>query len=234
MKLAIMQPYFFPYLGYFQLINAADKFVVYDDIEYTKKGWINRNRILLNGKDFLFSIPLKKDSDFESINKRFLADNYPEHKKKIIGQIESAYSKSPEFNIVFPIIDECFSFSDTNLFNFIFNSINKICHYLEIKTEFILSSTLQMDAHLKGEDKVISVNKKLNSSVYINAIGGQELYSKDLFLKNDIELKFIKTRPIIYQQLKNEFVPDLSVIDVMMFNSKEKIQEYLQSYYTLL
>jgi len=234
MKIAIMQPYFFPYIGYFQLINAVDKFVVYDDIEYTKKGWINRNRILINGTEYLFSIPLKKDSDFQCINKRFLADNYPEHKKKLIGQISSAYSKSSEFKMVFPLIEECLNFPNANLFYFILNSLNKVCRYLDIQTEFILSSALTIDAGLKGENKVIEINKKLNSSIYINAIGGMELYSKENFSKNAIELKFIKTSPIIYPQFKNEFVSNLSIIDVMMFNPKEKIQGYLKSFYTLV
>jgi hypothetical protein len=234
MKLAIMQPYFFPYIGYFQLISAVDKFIVYDDIEYTKKGWINRNRILMNGKDFLFTLPLKKDSDFLSINKRFLADSYPSDKKKLIGQIQSAYSKSPGFATVFPVIEECLNFPDTNLFNFILNSILKVCHYLDIKTEIILSSSLEIDPRLKGEKKVIAINKKMNSSVYINAIGGQSLYSREEFLKNQIDLKFIQTMPVQYSQFQNEFVPNLSIIDVMMFNTREKIHEYLDSFYSLI
>jgi hypothetical protein len=234
MKLAIMQPYFFPYIGYFQLINAVDTFVVYDDIEYTKKGWINRNRILMNGKDFLFSIPLRNDSDFLEINKRFLADNYPEHKKKILGQVQSAYSRAPEFKKIFPLVEECMNFPDNNLFNFILNSINKTCAFLDINTQFILSSALKIDKGLKGEEKVVAINKILGSSVYINAIGGQELYSKENFLQNGIELKFIKMGTIQYKQFNNEFVPGLSIIDVMMFNPKEKIKEYLQSHFTFI
>ena len=233
MRIAIMQPYLFPYIGYFQLIHAVDTFVIYDDIEYTKKGWINRNRILINGQDHLFSIPLKKDSDYLTIDKRYLAENYPEYKKKIFGQVISAYSKSPEFKNVFPLIEDCMNFPDTNLFSFIFYSLKKLCFYLDIKTEFIKSSTLDIDPSLKGADKVIAINKKLNSSIYINAIGGQVLYSKETFSKNGIELKFIKTTPIIYPQFKNEFVPNLSIIDVMMFNPKEKVQEYLSSFYIL-
>jgi hypothetical protein len=233
MTIAIMQPYFFPYIGYFQLINAVDQFVIYDDIEYTKKGWINRNRILLNGADHLFSIPLKNDSDYLSIDKRSLAENYPEHKKKITGQLISAYSKSPEFKNIFPLIEDCMNYPDSNLFSFIFYSLKKTCGYLDIKTGFIRSSTLNIDPSLKGEEKVLAINKRLNSSIYVNAIGGQELYSKERFSDNNLELKFIKTTPIVYPQFKNEFVPNLSIIDVMMFNPKEKVQEYLRSFYIL-
>ena len=234
MKIAIMQPYIFPYIGYFQLINAVDKFVVYDDGEYTKKGWINRNRILMNGSDYLFSFPLKKDSDFQTIRNRLLADNYSEHKKKLIGRVSSAYAKSPQFKIVFPIVEECLNFENNNLFLFILNSLNKICCYLDIKTEFIISSVLNVNNSLKGEGKVIDINKKLNASTYINAIGGQALYSRETFSENNIKLMFIKTSEIVYPQFSNEFVPNLSIIDVMMFNSKEKIQEYLRSFYTLI
>lgn len=234
MKAAIMQPYIFPYIGYFQLINAVDKFVIYDDIEYTKKGWINRNRILINGTDHMFTIPLAKGSDFLPIDKRSLADNYFEHKKKILGQIHSTYIKSPHFKTVFPIIEDCLNFENKNLFSFIFNSLKVVCDYLDIKMEFIISSSLSIDTSLKGEDKVIAINKKIGATTYINAIGGQELYSKERFAENNIELKFIKTSPIVYPQFKNNFIPYLSIIDVMMFNSKEEIKEYLKSFYTLV
>lgn len=230
MKIAIMQPYLFPYLGYYQLINSVDKFVVYDEIEYTKKGWINRNRILINGTDHLFTIPVKNDSDFLHVNKRFLAENYNDHKKKLKNQIRSAYLKSPQFSIVFPIIEECLDFSNNNLFEFILNSIHKICSYLEIKTDLIISSALNINSSFKGENKVIEINKVLNSSIYINAIGGLNLYTKENFSKNNIELKFLKTDHIKYPQFKNEFVPGLSIIDVMMFNSKEKVKECLNAY----
>ena len=230
MTIAIMQPYLFPYIGYFQLINAVDKFVVYDEIEYTKKGWINRNRILMNGTDHLFTIPIKNDSDFLHVNKRFLADNYPGYKKKIKNQVSSAYSKSPQFNIVYPVIEECLDFDNYNLFEFLFNAVSKICDYADIKTEFVISSNLNIDADVKGEKKVIEINKILNSSLYINAIGGLDLYIKENFLKANIKLKFLKTDSIHYPQFKNEFIANLSIIDVMMFNSKEKIKGYLSSF----
>ena len=234
MKLAIMQPYFFPYIGYFQLINAVDKFVVYDNIEYTKKGWINRNRILVNGTKHLFSVPLKKDSDFLHINKRTLADNYPQFKNKLKGQIRSSYANSPHFKTSYPIIEECLDFEDPNLFLFILNSLKIVCSYLNIKTAFINSSTLSIDHNLRGEDKVIEINKILNLPTYIKAIGGVELYSKANFEKNNIELKFIKSAPIVYSQFNNEFVPGMSIIDVIMFNNREEISNYLNSYYQLV
>jgi hypothetical protein len=228
MKLGIMQPYFLPYIGYFQLINAVDVFVVYDNIEYTKKGWINRNRFLRNGQDVLFTIPLRKDSDFLNIKERYLAANFD--RPKLITQIRSAYIKSPEYKNVMPLIENCILYENENLFDYIFHSIKSVCAYLSIETEFYISSQIDINHELKGQNKVIEICEKNHASVYINAIGGQELYDKTDFEKHNIKLHFLKTHTIEYMQFKNEFVPNLSILDVMMFNSVEEINEMLDRY----
>ena len=234
MKLAIMQPYIFPYIGYFQLINTADKFVVYDNIQFTKKGWINRNRILVNGKDEFFTISLKKDSDFLNVDQRKLSDTFKTERIKLLRRITESYRKAPEFNSVYSLFESVINNDEENLFSFIYQSLQTVCKYLDIKTEFIISSAVPIDHQLKSQDKVIAICKALNAAKYINPIGGIELYSKEKFEQNNIELNFIKSDPIEYRQFKNEFVPWLSMIDVMMFNSKEKVQEYLQSGYTII
>ena len=104
MKLAIMQPYLFHYIGYFQLIHEVDEFVIYDNIEFTKKGWINRNRLLVNGKDSYITVPLKNDSDYLNVSERFLAGNWASEKKKILNRIFESYKKTENFETVFPII----------------------------------------------------------------------------------------------------------------------------------
>jgi len=230
MKLGIMQPYLFPYIGYFQLINVVDKFVVYDDIKYTKKGWINRNRILVNGKDQLFTLPLKKDSDFLDVCQRKLADNFGVERRKILNRIDAAYRKAPYFEEVFSIISDCMLYDEKNLFNFIYYSIKKVTDYLGIETKLVISSEIGMKERLKGEARVISICKKLGANHYINAIGGVELYNKDNFLKENIKLNFIKSDIIEYKQFDNAFIPSLSIIDVMMFNSREEIAKMLNSY----
>lgn len=234
MKLAIMQPYIFPYIGYFQLINAVDSFVLYDNIQFTKKGWINRNRILVNDKDDYITFPLKKDSDFVNIDQRTLAATFKEEKNKILRKLNECYKKAPEFKTVMPLLSEILNFEDNNLFRFIYNSITEICRFLEIDTEFIISSALPIDHNLKAQDKVIAICKALGATIYINPSGGTSLYSKETFNKNNIELKFIKTDDITYPQFDKEFVPWLSIIDVMMFNSKENIQQYLQTFYKII
>lgn len=230
MKVGIMQPYFFPYIGYYQLMNAVDTFVIYDNIEYTKKGWINRNRILVSGNDAYITLPLKKDSDFLSIRERYLADDWSSERRKMLNRIVESYRKAPFFNSVFPLIEQCIMFPDTQLFNFIQNSLELIRSYLGIISPLLVSSSLDVDHNLKSTQKVIAVCKNLNANTYINPIGGVELYSKDDFENAGVELKFLKTDPIVYPQYNYKFIPNLSLIDVLMFNSKSNIDQHVHSF----
>lgn len=234
MKLAIMQLYFMPYIGYFQLINAVDVFVVYDNIQFTKKGWFHRNRILVNGRDKMFSVPLKKDSDYLDVAQRVLADSFDIESKRMIRRIKASYQKAPYCKEVMPLVEECFQRGSGNLFDFIHTSLKLLTQFLQIDTKIIISSSIDIDHTLKSQDKVLAICKKLNADIYINAIGGQDLYVAEAFRNEGIELRFIKTKPVEYKQFDNEFVPWLSIIDVMMFNSKKRIKEYLHDYYSLI
>lgn len=225
-----MQPYFFPYIGYWQLINEVDKFVIYDNIEFTKKGWIRRNRILMHGKDRMISLPIKKDSDYLDVNKRYLADSFKKDKVKLINQIKMAYSKAPEFNMVFPLIETAINCEEDNLFEFIKTSIMTITEYLGMDTEIIISSDIDMDHSLMNKDRVIEICKKLHGNKYINPIGGVDLYSKEDFESEGISLEFIRADLVEYKQFNNMFVPGLSIIDVIMFNSKDRVKEMLEQY----
>lgn len=228
MKIGIMQPYFLPYIGYFQLLNAVDKYVIYDNIQYTKKGWINRNRILQNGKDLLITVPVEKDSDYLNIKDRLVSNGFD--RQKLLNQIREAYRKAPHFDSVISLIENIINVDENNLFRYIYNSVKTVCEYLNIDTEIIISSTLDIDHSLKGQDKVISICKKLGATDYYNAIGGQELYNVEDFKKENIDLHFLSANPIEYKQLKNEFVPWLSILDVMMFNSVDEIKTILENY----
>lgn len=234
MKLAIMQPYFLPYIGYFQLINLADEFVIYDNIEYSKDGWINRNRILVNGKDVFITLPLKKDSDYKDIKDRFIADNWHKERGKMLNKIKEAYRKSSCFDSVYPVIEKCILSEEKNLFGFIFKSLQVVCEYLEITTPFVISSAVPINHGLKSEKKVLALCKNRNADTYINPIGGLKLYSKSNFENEKINLQFLKTSGITYKQFENSFVPSLSILDVMMFNKKEIIKSFLNNSFTLL
>jgi len=228
MKLGIMQPYFLPYIGYFQLLNAVDKYVIYDNIEYSKKGWINRNRILMNGQDFLFTLPLKKDSDYKWVCEREISPSY--QPKKILEQIKSSYLKAPYFKEIDPLLASIFYHKETNLFAYIYNSVKTINHYLGINTEIIISSTLDIDHQLKSEDKLLAICKLMGARSYYNPIGGKEMYSKERFQSHGFELKFLASDLVPYQQYHHDFVPWLSIIDVLMFNAKEEVSNMLKKY----
>ena len=230
MKVGIMQPYFFPYIGYFQLMNAVDEFVVYDNIEFTKKGWINRNRILVNGKDAFITISLKKNSDYLDIRDRYLADSWPSDRVKMLNRIKESYRKAPQFDSAYPVVEKCLSCDDANLFNFILNSLNRVKEYLGIRTPLLISSTIQIDHALKAENKVIAICKARKADTYVNPIGGIQLYIKDEFKNESIDLQFLKTDEFSYTQFGNGFIPWLSMLDVMMFNSKEDILKMLGLY----
>ncbi|MBI1891043.1 MAG: WbqC family protein [Burkholderiales bacterium] len=229
---AVMQPYFFPYIGYFQLINAVDQFIVYDNIKYTKKGWINRNRILQHGKEALISLPLKSDSDFLDVVERELAPDFDGG--KFLNRLIESYRRAPCFKQVAPVLETVMRFEDRNLFRFIHHSILRVCEYLGIDTEITISSTLSIDHSLKNQEKVIALCKSVRADIYINPIGGTELYAKEEFQTQGIELKFLQALPFEYPQSGNEFVPWLSIVDVMMFNSVESIKERLDSGYQLI
>ena len=225
---AIMQPYFLPYIGYWQLLDAVDVFVIYVDIQYTKKSWINRNRFLNNNKDEYFTIPIKKDSDYLDIDKRVIADSFDKDKQKLLRKFESAYRKSPYFQDGMELLNECFGDEQKNLFEFIYHSIRKIIEKLNIDTKIIVSSTLKTNDR-KGADRVIATCKLLGASEYINPIGGMTLYDKDVFSKANIKLHFQNVNEVQYKQFDNKFIPSLSIIDTIMFNGFNGTRGFLQS-----
>jgi hypothetical protein len=232
MRVAIMQPYFFPYIGYFQLIAAADSFVVYDNIKYTKKGWINRNRMLANGRDEMFSLPLKADSDSLNIDQRVLAADFdPE---KLLNKLSGAYRRAPHFADVFPLVEEIVRYEESNLFRFLHHSIVKTCAHLGIGTEIRVSSGVAIDHSLTSQEKVLAICHAIGANTYVNAIGGRALYSAEAFRAKGVDLKFIQSKPFEYAQFGQPFVPWLSIVDVMMFNNRETVKEYVTGNYQLL
>lgn len=232
MKVAIMQPYFFPYIGYFQLIASADVFVIYDNIKYTKKGWINRNRMLLNGSDAMFSLPLRKDSDSLDVVQREISTDFD--RAKLLNQIKGAYRGAPFFDDVFPLLERVIQNKDSNLFRYIRYSVEVVCEALGIRTRIVTSSELPVERDLKSQDKVIAICKAIGADKYINSIGGVELYEKDEFYENGIDLSFINPWAFNYVQFGGEFVPWLSIIDVMMFNPLGEVSRITHNNFDLV
>jgi hypothetical protein len=200
---------------------SADLFVIYDNIKYTKKGWINRNRMLLNGSDAIFSIPIKSDSDQLDVVDRWISESFD--REKLLNQIRGAYQKAPHFSDTFELVSRIVLCNEDNLFRFVRSSVCEIASYLEIRTPVIESSAVQIDHELKAQDKVLAICNALGATEYINSIGGTELYAKDAFAQNGIALHFIKAKPFEYPQFGASFVPWLSMLDVLMFNSRASV-----------
>lgn len=225
-KIAIMQPYLFPYIGYFQLLKSVDEFVIYDDVQHIKRGWINRNNYLINGEKRLLTVSLEGASTSKLINEINVQDDFINYKKSIF----MAYAKAPYFNEVAAVVNEVCGFEDRNLAKFIAHSLHVIADYLKIGTPLIFSSELNNNKALRGQDKIIEICKLRDARQYINPIGGREIYDRSKFDGSGIILNFI--RPIItpYTQYKSEFIPGLSIIDVLMFNAPSKVSIMLDQY----
>ncbi len=220
------QPYFFPYLGHWQLINVSEFFVLSDSMQYIKKGYVNRNSILIDGKSHLFTLEVLGVHSDKLINEISVGNNA----EKLLKTIVSAYKKAPYFEVVYPILEEILLNDEKNLAKYLGFSIERIARYLDMDTRFIYLSDLQGETSLRAQERTIDICERLNADHYINSLGGQELYSKETFNEHGIKLNFIKNEAAAYRQFNNEFVPNLSIIDVMMFNSQEDIKEMLQKY----
>lgn len=231
MKIGIMQPYFMPYIGYWQLINAVDKFVILDDVNYIMRGYINRNSILLDGKPYRFTLPVEKASQNKLIKETTLSFTQ-KNKEDFLKTISNAYRKSPSFENVMPLVMEVVKNTEIDLTGFIRFSIEKVAAYLGIETEILLSSHIDKDNTLKAEKRIIEICKKLGADIYINPCGGRVLYKHSDFEREGIKLFFLETKKenIVYSQGQNFFIENLSMIDVLMNNNKPAVEKFLLEY----
>ena len=231
MKLALMQPYFFPYIGYFQLLNAVDHFVIYDDCQYIKQGWVNRNRYLNNGSPVYFTLPVSKGSMHDlMVDKTIQPQWLKKEAKKFLKSLKQSYSKAENSELL-DFIESVVLFESSDMVDYVENSIVKVCDILDIKTTISRSSLLGCDLSNNGQDRVLDVCKKLKATTYINPVGGAELYSKSEFSDQGIKLYFHKTSKIEYMQVgKEEHIPYLSIIDMLLNNGVEKTKSMLREY----
>ena len=229
MKVGIMQPYFLPYIGYWQLMNVVDRYVIYDDVNYIKGGWINRNRILSNGQVKYLNVPVLGASPNKLIHE-IRVNNDTRLVEKNLRAVEGAYRKAPCFADVYPLIEKIMRNGAGNIAEYNEYSFRVLAQYLGITTEFVLSSTLKKNNNLKAQEKVIHICELLGATEYYNAIGGRDLYNADDFMEKGIALKFLKPDRIQYEQFGAEFQDSLSILDVMMFNSKQEVQKFLDCY----
>lgn len=224
-----MQPYLFPYIGYFQLVKAVDTFVVYDDVNFINRGWINRNNLLVNGQASLFTVPLVGASQNRLIKDIPLAD-FDKWREKFLRTIAVNYRRAPFFDPVYGLLTGMLAPGSGYISQLVVASLKAIAGYLEIGTAIVDSSATYQNEHLKAQERILDICRQQACTTYINPIGGTELYNRDRFAAAGIELKFIKSKPINYRQFGQSFVPWLSILDVLMFNSVEEVNHLLNEY----
>lgn len=230
MKLAIMQPYLFPYLGYFQLIHAVDTFVFYDDVNFIKRGWINRNQILIDNKAALFTVPLKKPSQNKLINEIETAID-EKWLTQFFKTIEQNYKNAPYFKETFQLLKRVFEKKQAKISSIAIDCVLQISKYLKLNTQFEVSSIAYPDSDdFSKAERLIAICKEKGYNHYINPSGGKELYQKNTFKKEGITLSFIENELLPYKQFENEFVNGLSIIDVLMFNTREETMKLMSQY----
>ncbi len=217
MKLALMQPYFLPYIGYWQLLHAVDRFVVYDDVNYIKGGWINRNRILVDGRPAYLTVPVRKASSNRKINEHLLQPGRG-WRDKMCKTLEHNYRKAPYFEETFALFVDLIASETESLAPFLVRQIHLLSAHLGIDTEIVTSSERGYgNTHLRGQERVLDICVQEGCEVYVNAIGGRELYSSDRFQALGLELRFLESGMAPYAQPGVQgFVPFLSILDVLM------------------
>jgi hypothetical protein len=222
-----MQPYFFPYLGYYQLIAAVDAFVVYDDVMHIKRGWVNRNSILINCRSHRFTIPLSNASSRRLICETEIAgDGW---KQGLLESVRRSYSKAPCFADIYPLVESVVTKPQSFISALALDSLVAVMDYLGLEATLRETSRIYGNAGLKGQERILDICRQEKASAYINLPGGRELYSRDAFAGQGLELYFLQPNPVQYPQLRCDFVPNLSILDVLMFNDREAVQGMLRS-----
>jgi hypothetical protein len=225
-KLAVMQPYFLPYLGYFQLMAAVDKFVIYDDVAFIKGGWVNRNRILVHGREHLLSLPLRRASPNRLINEISLGSDL-RWREKLLDTIRHAYRRAPQFTDVFPLVRRILECAEENLALYLRHSLSLLKDYLEIQARLVPTSAIYGNRSLKGEARILDVCEREGVSEYFNTSGGTELYDREAFRARGVTLHFLEAMTPEYPQFGDVYQPRLSIVDVLMFSPLEKVKLWL-------
>lgn len=228
-SLAIMQPYFFPYLGYWQLIKAVDKFVLYDDVNYIKSGWINRNRILINSKPKYITVPLQQPSSNKMISEMEM-EPLLNWREKLLKTISLVYGRAPHFPTVFPVIEDLVKYKTSSLSDYLSYQIQMLSKLLAINTLITISSANYKNSAISGQVRVLDICKREGALTYVNAPGGRQLYDPVLFGQHHIMLRFLSMRTVVYAQRTKEFTPNLSIIDVLMENGFSNVSGYLNEF----
>ena len=225
-KVAIMQPYLFPYLGYYQLAAAVDQFVFLDDVNYIKSGFVNRNLIDLNGRPHRFVLPVEHVSQNRSIKDH----SFTEESKRVLATIGQAYRHHPQFSHVFPIVERTLSLVERGVAEVCAQSIRSVFDYLDLAFTSTFASSMPDPRGARGAQRIAKLATTLDATHYYNASGGRALYDRDDFHASGIALKFLTMRPVVYTQPHSHFLPSLSMLDVLMCCAPEQARGLLEQY----
>ena len=193
MKIAIMQPYIFPYIGYYSLVKSVDHFVFFDDVNYISKGWINRNKIRVNQKEYLFTVPINKASQNTIIKDVEISHTeYTKWYKKFYKTLKHNYNKDPYFKSLEDVVVSVFEEDNTYMRDVCIKSVETLSNQMGFGTKFSKSSDFHIEG--KGQEKIVNICKHLGATTYVNAIGGTSLYDTEYFKSNNISLKFLESK----------------------------------------
>lgn len=221
MTLGIMQPYIFPYIGYFQLINAVDKFILLDDVSYIKKGWINRNKVLVNGEPSTFTIPLEKASQNRLI-KDIQIQTERKWRNKLLKTLDLSYRHAPYFKSIYPLLRDILNADEPHISGFVKRSLDELLPRLGIECEIGQSTGRYGNEHLKAQDRILDICLQEGAGCYLNPMGGRDMYHPGKFSLQGVKLGFLRPALPVYKQRAKQFRPGLSVIDVLMYNSPDQ------------
>lgn len=227
--LAIMQPYLFPYIGYWQLLKASERFVVYDDVNYINRGWINRNRILVNGAPGLITLPLLQASQNRKIDQIEIAPA-EQWQRRLLRSLEMAYRKAPCFDEVFPLLEGILRHEDRNLAGFLIHQLQVLARFMGLQTQIVTSSRIYQNTQLAAQERILDICRQEGATRYINAQGGRSLYEPQAFAEQGIELRFIAMRALPYRQRGEGFTPYLSIVDALMETGAVGIGAHLEAF----
>lgn len=225
-RLAVMQPYLLPYIGYFQLMAAVDRFVIFDDVNYIQRGWINRNCILLDGKAHRFTLPLRDASQNRPICEIERVDD-PAWAQRLLRTLHQAYARAPQYKTVIPLLERVLSHPALQLADYLRHSLELVHAYLGLDCELVSSSSIYGNAALKGQERILDICRQEGAAVYVNAIGGAAIYAAEEFDARGISLRFLRPHLTRYPQWGAPHLPWLSIVDVLMFNSQAELRVLL-------
>ncbi len=235
MRIAIMQPYFFPYLGYFQLIRSADIFICLDDVAFIKKGWIHRNRLYFNGEIHWFSVPLHHASQFRSIRETFVCDHeFSQWKRKLLASVSAFYRKQAYFKEGLELLEAVLSTPYHSIADMATASLQTCCIALGISTPLKYSSDICGNIELRREARLVDICLLNGADTYINAAGGEALYTRSMFAPHGIRLEFLHPTLLPYTGQKRPFIPGLSVLDAIMCCGSQFVREELLGTYDIV